>query len=259
MPLDSTSGLLLIGHGTRDRKGLAEFAELGRRVASRIGSVPVESAFLELAAPTISIGFDRLVERGSRRIVAAPLLLFAAGHAKHDIPEALTNAARAHPGIAWRQAAPLGCHPALLDLSAQRFDEVMQEVPSERNQCRLILVGRGSHDQEALDEAARYAKLLGERVGVNDVQVSFLAMAQPRLADLLAEAASCEKSTIVVQPHLLFHGELLGEVEQQLESGKGLAPSKRWLKAAHLGPAPELAAVIEERVQEAGAGWPSAL
>src|SRR5436190_70542 len=85
-------GLLLVGHGTRDSAGLAEFRELHRLLVERAGELPVESCFLELAEPNISAGIEALLARGVRQIVVAPLLLFAAGHAKRDIPEGVADA-----------------------------------------------------------------------------------------------------------------------------------------------------------------------
>jgi sirohydrochlorin cobaltochelatase len=243
-------GLLLIGHGTRDPNGLAEFAETVRLVASQVSPAAVEPAFLELASPTIAEGWERLVAHGVRRIVAAPLLLFAAGHARQDIPAALRAAAARHPQLEWRQAEPLGCHPALLELSAQRFQDAVQDAGCAANRCRLIVVGRGSHDPQATGETARYAELLAERVGVCGVRVCFLAMAEPRLPDVLAEAASAgnDSDPIVVQPHLLFQGELLGEIQKRVREWSAAVPTKRWLVTRHLGPAPQVAAAVRERV-----------
>ncbi len=261
----SDIGVLLIGHGTRDQNGLAEFAETVRLVASRMHPTPVEPAFLELATPTISAGFDRLVERGVRRIVAAPLLLFAAGHAKQDIPAAVRDAASPHEGVEWRQAEHLGCHPALVELSAQRFRAALDGASRQVNRCRLLVVGRGSHDLEATRETARYAELLGERVGILDVQVGFLAMAQPPLPDVLSEAARCESDTIVVQPHLLFHGELLSEVQQRVRDWSMRASAKQWLVSGHLcdsrmlGSTSQVVAAVMERCQQASAAFSSAV
>ena len=75
------TGLLLVGHGTRDRIGLSEIGEFGAKVARRLRARPVELGFIELAEPTIGAALDRLVERGAARVCVVPLLLFAAGHA----------------------------------------------------------------------------------------------------------------------------------------------------------------------------------
>ena len=280
----SDVGVLLVGHGTRDSLGLAEFAKVVHEVENQIRPVPVQSAFLELATPTISGGIKQLIERDVRHIVVSPLLLFAAGHAKQDIPAAMEAALQRHPGIEWRQADPLGCHPALLELSARRFAAAIAERPVDirhripspgdlrsakwlgrrpatargpatARRSRLILVGRGSHDLEAIQETTRYVKLLAERVGIDEPQVAFLAMAEPRLGQLLADAAESKCDVVIVQPHLLFYGELLEDLQRQVGDWSTREPDKQWILTEHLGAEPEVVAAVIERYQTAAAAW----
>ena len=141
-------GLLLVGHGTRDAEGLAEFASLARLVMERLPEFVVEPCFLELAEPDISTAVDRLMDRGVWQLTVAPLLLFAAGHAKRDIPMAVTAAIKAHGGpndLQIVQLPPLECHARIVELSTQRFNEALRDrrlVPSD--DTMLLLVARGS-------------------------------------------------------------------------------------------------------------------
>src|SRR5262245_26328342 len=117
------AGLLLVGHGTRNRAGLAEFFAIARQLADIGSEFDVEQCFLELAEPDIATGVRRLLERGISRLIVAPVLLFAAGHAKRDIPLAVSEAierfgARA---IGISHARPLECHEKILELSATRY------------------------------------------------------------------------------------------------------------------------------------------
>src|SRR5437870_4104997 len=90
-------GLLLIGHGTRDPIGQAEFLQTVELVRARCGELPVEYGYLELAEPPIAAGVAALVRAEVTEIIAAPVLLFAAGHAKDDIPRELANAVEQFP------------------------------------------------------------------------------------------------------------------------------------------------------------------
>ena len=95
---ESDRGLLLVGHGTVDPCGSTEFMETAADVARVCGGVPVEPCFLELAEPDIQTGVARLAQRGVKHLTVAPLLLFAAGHAKHDIPRGVAAAVARYPG-----------------------------------------------------------------------------------------------------------------------------------------------------------------
>ena len=249
---DINDGLLLVGHGTRDAAGLAEFAVLVERVRAA-GSQPAEPCFLELAQPTIGEGVARLVDRGVRLVTVVPVLLFAAGHAKRDIPAAVAEAAAGHPGLTVQQAGALECHEQVLTLSARRFDEAIAEKPAvDPGQTLLVMVGRGSLDAEATAEMHRFARLRAERTPVGRVLICFLAMQAPSLAEGLAEAAASGFQRIVVQPHLLFSGQLSDEVGSAVESCRRQS-GHDWLVTAVLGPEAELASAVIERAREASA------
>ena len=47
------SGVLLIGHGTRDEVGTSQFFELAALLARRLDPLPVKSGLLEFQEPTI--------------------------------------------------------------------------------------------------------------------------------------------------------------------------------------------------------------
>lgn len=116
-------GLLLVGHGTRYRLGQDEFLATVRQIAERLPDWLVQPGFLELAVPTLDEAVERLVESGATDCVVTPLLLFAAGHAKRDVPELIDSARQRFPHVNFQQAGHLGCEPRLLSLSLRRFRE----------------------------------------------------------------------------------------------------------------------------------------
>jgi sirohydrochlorin cobaltochelatase len=276
---DDREALLLVGHGTRDPAGIAEFfaaADLMRELA---GGRPLTPCFLELATPTIAEGVEQLVRSGATRIIVVPLLLFAAGHAKRDIPDAIAAAASRYPDVEIEQTAPLECDRHILVLSERRFREaIAQCAPTRAEQTLLVLVGRGSLDPEATAEMHRFAQLRAEQSPIGRISVCFLAMQQPSLADGLDAAAASEFRQIVVQPHLLFAGELYEQLRREVEAqarsvsdgfslprctSEGLPaesepPSltlranmpRKWVLTAPLGPEPELAAAVMNLVEQ---------
>ena len=72
-----------------------------------------------------------------------------------------------------------------------------------------------------------------------------LAPARARFAavqnGVLAAAAAGPFRHVVVQPHLLFRGELLKRVRAEVESAARSTPKKTWRVAGHLGASPLLA------------------
>ncbi|MBX7167214.1 MAG: hypothetical protein K1X74_12870 [Pirellulales bacterium] len=230
------AALLVIGHGTREAAGVAEFAALVEQISVARPGWIVEPGFLEFAEPSIAAAVDRAVERGAKRLLALPLVLFAAGHAKRDIPEALKLAAAEHPGLEIVQRQHLGCHPRLLELSAVRFEQAMCDAPRGVAETLVLFVGRGSHDPEANAEMAQFARLRHERTPTARYALAFTAMAEPRVDTALESVARLGFPQVIVQPHLLFQGQLLSRLAAQVAQASQQFPAIHWRLATHLGP-----------------------
>lgn len=245
-PFDTTRasqrrvGALLVGHGTRDPEGVAEFLSLAELVRARLEPVPVRPGFLELAEPSIDAAFANLAAAGVQSIYAAPVLLFAAGHAKRDIPEAVAAAAHRHGLTVLGQSPHLGCRPQLLALSQRRFDEAVAGRPFAPSETLHVMVGRGSTDDTASAEMRGFSTLRAAAGAAFQTLTAFAAMAEPRIEPTLEQAASTGARHIVVQPHLLFAGELLDRVASLTSDAARRHPNVTWSLTRHLGPEPEL-------------------
>jgi sirohydrochlorin ferrochelatase len=248
----SHSGVLLVAHGTRDRFGLSEVQTLSAEVADAVAPWPVETGFIELAEPTIGRAFDRLIQRGARRVRVVPLLLFAAGHAKVDLPQTLWKAAEVYKNVEISAAPPFGLDERISALSRRRFVEALSGRPHvATDKTYWLLVGRGSSDTEATAEFGRFAQQQARRVEIAQFSWSFVAAARPTLEaglELAADSAAQGLKRIVVQPHLLFHGAVLDKVSAAVARWRTKCPNLDWVPCAHLGPEQELVDAVIERV-----------
>ncbi len=262
------AGVLLVGHGTRELAGQQEFLALAAQVSERLHPTPVEPCFLEFAEPTIFAGLERLAERGSREVVVAPVLLFAAGHANHDIPAAVRNACRVVENrlgvvVAWRQASHLGCHPNILRLSLAREREALGVAGRSPGHWARLLVGRGSREPSATEEMRDFAlrrdqvpHLVGETESFPSdrrhagAEVCFVAMAEPRLADSLERLARSGARRVLVEPHLLFAGRLISEIEERVATAAKQCPDIEFLVAERLGPDRLVVEALRDRIAE---------
>ena len=262
-PSPTSDGLLVVGHGTRNVAGQGEFLQLVELAASRLTNVAVEPCFLELCEPAIPAAIERLVQRGCRRIAAVPLMLLAAGHVRKDIPHAVCEAIAPYSNVELRMTAHLGCRAGLLELSQLRRRECLETLggaaaASSENDWRnstLLLVSRGSTDLRSREEMYRIARLAAIP-GREPAIVGFYAMVRPSLAAALEMANHRCQQRVIVQPHLLFQGELLQKIRQQVDDwGGGAGSGKQWVVTDHLGPHAILAEEIADLYQETRVGF----
>ena len=113
------TALLMVGHGSRQPDANREFEELVAEYRRQRPDLTVAHGYIELADPPVAVALASLAAT-AQRVVVFPVLLFAAGHVKNDIPLALAAVREQHPEVDFVAARPLGVHPAMTELSLQR-------------------------------------------------------------------------------------------------------------------------------------------
>ena len=107
-------GVMICGHGSRSQSAVDEFATLAQQLPAFLpGDWLTDYGYLEFANPVLRDGLDRLRDAGCDRILAVPGMLFAAMHAKNDIPTVLNTYAARH-GIDVSYGRELGVDPKMI-------------------------------------------------------------------------------------------------------------------------------------------------
>jgi sirohydrochlorin cobaltochelatase len=243
--------LLLAAHGTRDQAGVAAFGALAERVGQLAAAdgTRVASGFIELSAPALRVAVADLVAASTGPMVAVPLMLSAAGHAKGDIPAALARERNRHPGLTWTYARPLGPHPALIGLLAARIAAVAGDLPPA-----VLLVGRGSTDPDANADVVKTARLLWEGRDYPLAETAFVSLARPGVPEGLERCRLLGARRIVVARYFLFPGVLPDRVAEQAAAYAAAHPGLDIRCADVLGDCDEIAALVYERYHEALSG-----
>ena len=112
-------GIMICGHGSRNQNAMKEFAKVSEGLKGRFGDAPVEYGYLEFANPLIRDGLDKLRQQGCDHILAVPGMLFAAMHAKNDIPSVLNTYATAHD-IKVQYGRELAVDPKMILAASER-------------------------------------------------------------------------------------------------------------------------------------------
>jgi len=248
--------LLLVGHGTVDTGGVAEFAAFTERMRRRLAGegVDVDGGVIELSVPTVHDAWAVLVARGHTTMAAVPLVLVAAGHAKGDIPAALARERVRHPATGFVLGRPLGPHPVLLGLLETRVGHALQLRGWVPREVSVLLVGRGSTDPDANAEVCKVARLLQEGRGYAEVETAFVSLARPDVTTGLARCQALGARRVVVAPYFLFDGVLPRRVSAQAAAYAAHHTDVEVCTAEHLGDCDELAGLVAERYAESLAG-----
>ena len=124
---DARTALLLIAHGSRRPEANDDLAHLARQIQARDQFAFVQTAFLELAEPTISDGGRICVEHGVERVVLLPYFLAPGVHARDDMIAARAQLSQRFPHVEFLLAEPLGRHPLLVDIVMERAGAALKQ------------------------------------------------------------------------------------------------------------------------------------
>ncbi|MEW2308138.1 sirohydrochlorin chelatase [Streptomyces sp. NPDC006864] len=235
--------LLVIAHGSRDPRHAATVHALTERVRAERPGLRVETAFLEFNAPSVPRVLERLAAQGADEVVALPLLLTRAFHAKTDIPSVLREARTRLPGLRVRQADVLGPSP-LLDATLERRLREAGVRPGDVPRTGLVLAAAGSSDPEAIAVIAEIAREL-RHTGWCAVRPAFASASLPRTEDAIRALRAEGVDRVAVAPYVIAPGRL----PDRIAAGAEAAGAD--VVADVLGPAPELARLLLDRFDEA--------
>lgn len=244
-------GVLICGHGSRNRLAVAEFAALADKLRQRLDPVPLEYGYLEFARPILRDGLDALRQRGVEHVLAVPAMLFAAGHAKNDIPSVL-NTYAAETGLRIDYGRELGVDLAMIRAAGARIQAALDATaaPVARHDTLLVVVGRGSSDPDANSNVAKVTRLLVEGLGFGWGETLYSGVTFPLVEPGLRHLVRLGFRRIVVFPYFLFSGVLVSRIVQHSQLVAADHPEVEFVQASYLGDHPQVLQTFVQRVEE---------
>ena len=246
------TGVMVCGHGSRDEDAITEFASVAAGIRERLPQHHVESGFLEFARPVIRDGLDRLRESGHDLVLAVPGMLFAAGHAKNDIPSVLRTYEAQYTGMEIRYARELGIDAKLIGAAADRIGEALAACASDvpKEETLLMVVGRGASDPDANSNVAKVMRMLWEGFGFGWGETCYSGVTFPLVEPGLEHATRLGYRRIVVFPYFLFTGVLVKRIYHYTDLVAARHPEIEFVKAPYLSDHPAVLDCFAERVRE---------
>ena len=247
-------GVMVCGHGSRSKAAVDEFAIVATRLRERFPDWPVEYGYLEFANPVIRDGLDALRGAGCDEILAVPGMLFAAGHAKNDIPTVLNTYAAKH-GIAVRYGRELGVDPKMIAAAGDRVREAVDRANAElgkmpNHDVCLVVIGRGASDPDANSNVAKIARMLWEGMGFGWAETGYSGVTFPLVEPCLERVAKLGFRRVIVFPYFLFTGILIDRIFGFTDEVAARHPDMQFVKAGYLNDHPKVIDTFAERVTE---------
>jgi sirohydrochlorin ferrochelatase len=233
--------VVLAAHGSRDPRSSATVRAIARAVAAARPDVVVHDAYLEFDRPHPASLLDALA---GVPVVVVPLLLTAAYHARTDLP-AIVDAAR-RPGSRITLTEVLSSPSATEALVAG----LSRRLPPRGAFDGLILAAAGTRNVAALATIERVAAALGRATAVPCLD-GYASGAGRTVAEAAADLRSRGLERIAVASYFLAPGVLHDRAlaDAGVDGIVALAPP--------LGAAPEVVAIVSERIDTAlGAATP---
>jgi sirohydrochlorin cobaltochelatase len=248
---------MICGHGSRSKNAEQEFGLLAKGLKNKFPETPVEYGFLEYSAPNIHMGLDALRENGVEHIIAVPGMLFAATHAKNDIPSVLLTYQKKYPKLKVSYGRELALHPEMISAFETRILESLgldHVHDGDLYDTMLVVVGRGTSDTYANAEAAKLTRIVTENLGFGWSETVYSGVTFPSVGQGLEIASRLGYQKIVVAPYFLFTGKLIDRIYNYVDRVSATLPNVTFYKAHYLADQDHVINTFVDRIYEAENG-----
>ena len=250
--MEERYGVMVCGHGSRDEEAVREFLNFAKKLKKQLLQYELDWGFLEFATPVIRTGLDSIREKGIRQIMSVPVMLFAAGHAKNDIPSVLNAYQAQYPELSISYGRELGIDLKLIRAAGERVKEAIEQADGNilPEETLLMVVGRGSSDPDANSNVSKVTRMLWEGLGLGWAETAYSGVTFPLIKPGLEHACRLGYKRIVVFPYFLFTGILVKRIYQYTDLVAAEHPEIQFVKASYLNDHPLVLDTFSERVEE---------
>ena len=240
--------VLLVGHGSRDKKGNAEIEEFAKKWREQNPAWRIDVCFIEFAEVLLDEGFD-LAAKDAERVLVMPLILNAAGHVKMEIPEHLAKARLRHPNVEFVYGKHLGVSEKMFKVMNRSLSNVMDNLfmPDPKT-TGVIVLGRGSSEKVANGEVAKLARWMQEEGHHDLVDIAFTGITFPRLETVVQRHIKLGMTQLAIVPYYLFSGTLITRIDQQFKQLQKQYPHIHFGLGSTLGFEPEIQQLMTANV-----------
>ncbi|MEM7071563.1 MAG: sirohydrochlorin chelatase [Pseudomonadota bacterium] len=248
-------GIMICGHGSRSSEAVEQFKNFAQTIKKNVAPIEVEYGFLEFAKPILKNALQALKSKGIKNIYAVPGMLFAAGHAKNDIPSVLNRWQKEHQDCNVHYARELAIDTRMIRAAAERVEKALEDADLKygkmaRSDVMLLVVGRGASDPDANSNVSKITRFLWEGLGLGWAETAYSGVTFPLVGPALSHTKKLGFKRIILFPYFLFTGILVDRIYQAGEQEKLAGEGIQLIKAQYLNDHPLVVETMIERVNE---------
>jgi sirohydrochlorin cobaltochelatase len=177
-------------------------------------------------------------------------MLFAAGHAKNDIP-AVLNKYSSQNGLLIQYGRELGLNSLMIGAAGARVKEIIDSNPIfPISETLLVVAGRGSSDPDANSNVCKITRMLVEGFGFGWGETFFSGVTFPLVEPGLRHVLKLGFQRVILLPYFLFSGVLVSRVKDHSKRVSDDNPNVQFLNATYLSDQDFVIDTFMERIHE---------
>lgn len=213
-------GIVICGHGTKNKDGIASFAELFLDLKQHYEKEYfVNYGFIEYALPHFKDAILEQINQGITEILVQPALLFTGVHIEEDIPFAIQQIQKEHPETTIKLAPPIGLNKHIIELCSTIIEQEKFKSQKLNNDKHLLVIGVGSSKADANFKISELTHILWEKLQFKNASYAFISkMAFPSLDEELERLSKSYPEKIMTIPIILFPGMYLKRIQSKIKA-----------------------------------------
>ncbi len=240
--------VIIVGHGSSDPAGNMEFEGVAAGYREIQPEWEITTGYIEHESPDVYTAVSNAAKRANT-VVVAPMLLFKAGHARHDIPEYVERAMKEYPDVTFHLGEPLGTNPHMAKAMMERMDGKFFE--GDKEDTTLIAIGRGSNNSDANSDFFKMSRLVGDLLGLRWTIPCFIGVTGPSLDEALDLVLKARPKRLAVAPYFLFSGKLVDRISNKIKTFSEANPDIMVSLGTRLGSHSGVLKTLDERILQA--------
>ena len=125
--MNDITAVLLIAHGSRRVEANDDLVRLAEIMRGKHVYPIIQTAYLELAEPTIDAAAEQCVAAGACCVKMLPYFLSAGAHVTEDLERHRRELTGRFPQVVFELCPPLGLHPLIVEIVMDRLRQVGNE------------------------------------------------------------------------------------------------------------------------------------